>query len=124
MQQLVNLLSIQISSTQPILRSTDILCYDKNGLTSVVLQLSLVAYAAPRVFAVTAVASCGPAPDSQTAALKSEVAFGRVLIRKTFEAPADSPNMRTFSYGSVLSINKYQRMASGHLLGFPQTQQY
>jgi len=50
------------------------------------------------------VASCGPAPDSQMAALKSELAFGKVLKRKVFEAPADSPNTTTFFYYNILSI--------------------
>jgi hypothetical protein len=63
-------------------------------LTSVVLQLRRVAQVALRAFAV---ASCGPNPDSQTAALMSEVALGKVLMMKVFNAPADSPNMITFS---------------------------
>jgi hypothetical protein len=74
-------------------------------LTSALLQLSLVAYVVPRVLATTGVASCGPAPDSQIAALKREVAFGSVLRMKTFVAPADSPNKRTFFYWGIVSNN-------------------
>lgn len=66
------------------------------------------------------VASCGPAPDSQTAALMSEVALGKVLMRKVFEAPADSPNKRTFFYCGIVSIisKKDRGMVSRNLLGF------
>jgi hypothetical protein len=71
---------------------------------------------------VIGVASCGPYPDSQMAALMSEVAFGKVLIRKVFEAPADSPNKRTFVYCGIVSIiSKDQGMASRNLPGFLRT---
>ena len=53
---------------------------------------------------MTGVASCGPYPDCQMAALMSEVAFGKVLTMKVFEAPADSPNKTIFSYCSIVSI--------------------
>jgi hypothetical protein len=38
------------------------------------------------------------------AALKSEVAFGKVLIKKVFAAPADWPNNRTFFYCGMFNI--------------------
>ena len=67
------------------------------------------------------VASCGPAPDPQTAALMSEVAFGKVLMRKVFEAPADSPNKRTFFYCGRVSIISKKGSGDGveKLTGFP-----
>ena len=67
------------------------------------------------------VASCGPYPDSQMAALKSEVAFGKVLMRKVFEAPADSPNKRTFFYCILVSVFSRKGPESGvnQLTGFP-----
>jgi hypothetical protein len=63
-----------------------------------------VAKVDPRELAIAGVANCGPYPDSQIAALKSEVAFGKVLSRKVFAAPADWPNNRTFCYYGVVSI--------------------
>jgi hypothetical protein len=68
------------------------------SLLTFVVQLSLLAYDVPKVFATSGVASCGPAPDSQMAALKSDGACGRVLRIKTFVAPADSPNKTIFFY--------------------------
>ena len=72
---------------------------------------------------MTEVASCGPAPDSQMAAFMSEVAFGKVAMRKVFEAPADSPNKRTsFCCDTVSIINKEKiKVAWQNLRGFLQT---
>jgi hypothetical protein len=73
-------------------------------LTSVLLQLRLVAYFAPIVFTTAGVASCGPYPDSQIAELISEEALGRVLMMKVFKAPADCPNKRTFFCRVMVNI--------------------
>ena len=55
------------------------------------------------------------------AALMSEVAFGKVLTMKVFEAPADSPNKTIFSYCSIVSIisKKGSGNGVGKLTGFP-----
>jgi hypothetical protein len=71
---------------------------------------------------VDGVASCGPYPDSQIAVLMSEVAFGKVLMRKVFKAPADCPNKRTFFYcGSIISMisKKSSRNGVEKRTGFP-----
>ena len=81
--------------------------------------MSLVAKVAARELATAGVASCGPAPDSQTAALMSEGAFGKVLMVKVFEAPADSPNKRTCFY--CRSQYRFWRSGNGmeKVTGFP-----
>ena len=51
----------------------------------------------------------------------SEAVLGKVLRRKVFDAPADSPNKRTFFYCGMVSIISKKGSGNGveKLTGFP-----
>ena len=67
------------------------------------------------MFAIAEVASCGLALDPYAAAFMSEEAFVKVLRRKVFEAPADSPNKRTFSVNISLAFGLDRVLAISNL---------
>ena len=85
-------------------------------LTSVTLQLSPVAKAAPIGCRTAFVARSRPPPDSEMAELMSEVTSGNELMMKTLVAPADWPNNMTFfCWLSVLHLDHPSLFLPDHL---------